>query len=207
MKYEWRKIDKNLYLPKTKPVILEVPKMSYIVIDGVGNPNEEDFSHRIQALYAIAYGIKMSYRKATPPENYYEYTVFPLEGVWDLSAAAKKQEQWTKDDLVYSIMIRQPDFIDEKLFKEFQQEAWEKKNIDMIQEVYFKETAEGTCVQCLHIGSYDDEKITFATMDEYIAEQGYERLDLRHREIYLGDPRKAEPEKLKTTLRYKIRKI
>ena len=111
MKYEWRKEAKDLYQVKARPSILQVPGQSYIVIDGKGDPNQEDFSERVGALYALAYAIKMKYKKAPLDEVYTDFTVFPLEGVW----RKEKEGELVKSELSYSIMIGQPDFITREL--------------------------------------------------------------------------------------------
>ncbi|HRS21697.1 MAG TPA: GyrI-like domain-containing protein, partial [Clostridia bacterium] len=110
MKYEWKKQDKGLYLPKNQPEIVMVPPMRFFMLDGRGNPNNEDFADAIGVLYSLAYAVKMMPKKGAAPEGYYEYSVFPLEGVWDLAPEARELEVLDKDSLIYTIMIRQPDF-------------------------------------------------------------------------------------------------
>lgn len=117
MKYEWKKQARELYLPKRTPEIVTVPSMKFFMLDGMGNPNSEDFADSIGVLYTLSYAVKMMPKKGITPEGYFEYTVFPLEGVWDLAPEARGAEVLDKDSLVYTIMIRQPDFVTEDTVK------------------------------------------------------------------------------------------
>ena len=107
MKYEWRKLDKKLYQGPKTPVVIEHPVQSFIMLNGQGNPNKADFSERVSALYSLAYAIKMEYKKTAHHQEFTDFTVYPLEGVWQQTEA----ETLVKDDLVYTIMIAQPEFI------------------------------------------------------------------------------------------------
>ncbi|MGL6104629.1 GyrI-like domain-containing protein [Romboutsia sp.] len=205
MKYEWRKKDKKLYLPKDNPIVIHVPKMSYFTIEGKGNPNGEDFKKCVEALYSLSYTIRMFPKKEIYPYGYYEYTVFPLEGVWDLDEEGRKLDYLDKDHLVYKLMIRQPDFVDDQLFNLAKELVLKKKKDSLIDEVKFEEIEEGLCLQMLHIGSFDTEPETFDIMEKYCAENNYIRESKIHKEVYISDPRKVDPEKLKTVLRFKIR--
>lgn len=206
MKYEWRKKDKKLYLPKNSPEVIDIPKMSYFTIEGKGNPNGEDFKKCVEALYSLSYTIRMLPKKEIYPLGYYEYTVFPLEGFWDLDEEGRKLNYLNKDHLVYKIMIRQPDFVDAQLF-EFAKDMVVKKKKDLlIDNVKFEEIEEGLCLQMLHIGSFDSEPQSFDLMEKYCIENGYKRESKIHKEIYLSDPRRVEVDKLKTVLRFKISK-
>jgi len=204
MKYEWRKEEKNLFLPKTNPVLIEVPNTKYICIKGKGNPNNEDFSNRIGALYSMAYAIRMMPKGGYTPEGYFEYTVFPLEGLWDLTDNGKKQ--FSKDELIYTIMIKQPDFVNIDVFNIALEIAKKKKPNILLDEVYFDEIEDGLSVQIMHIGSFDSEPLSFAKMKDFIKENNLEIKSLVHREIYLSDTRKVEKDKLKTVLRYSVTK-
>ncbi len=201
MKYEWKKSEKALYLPKTTPEFVEVGKFSYIVISGEGNPNSKEFEDKIAALYAIAYGVKMTLKKTG---RYDDYTVYPLEGLWDLKNP-EKDLTTDKDAYVYDIMIRQPDFVREEFFKECRKVAYTKKKNHYIPEVRFESYEDGRCVQMMHIGSYDNEPASFAKMKDYIRENGYELRMRKHREIYISNFLKVEPSKLKTVLRYFVK--
>ena len=206
MKHEWRKHEKGLYLPKQKPVLVKVPNLKFFCIEGEGNPNSEDFTERIGALYSLSYGMKMFLKKNPGIEGYQDYTVYPLEGVWDLNEQGRKEYKGTinKDQLVYKIMIRQPDFVNEELAKNIVELTQAKTKNNLLYEVSFEEIEEGECIQMLHVGPYDNEPATFAEMENYTNLIGLKRACKVHREIYLSDARKVAPEKLKTVLRFKV---
>ncbi len=207
MKYEWKKKEKTIYLPKSEPQVIEIPNFKFFMISGKGNPNEPFFGEYIQALYALSYAIRMSYKGGYAPENYYEYTVYPLEGLWDLTEAAKQKEDYTfsKDDLVFTLMIRQPDFVTEAFANEAMERTRKKKPLPLLEEVQFVELEEGKCIQMLHMGSYDSEPETFAIMEKFCEDNQLTRMDKRHREIYLSDFRKVAEDKLKTVLRFQVK--
>ncbi len=205
-KHEWRKHEKSIYLPKAKPEVIDVPAYQYITISGQGNPNGEDFPNYIAALYPVAYAIKMTLKKLDPaPAGYVDYTVYPLEGIWDITDEAKKTYDGTlnKDDLVFHLMLRQPDFVTAAFFEEMLALAKKKKPQPLLDQVKFETITDGPCIQMLHVGPYDDEPATFKRMEDFAASQGLIRTSKRHREIYLSDFRKVAPEKLKTVLRFK----
>ena len=201
---DYTKDYKHLYLPPAEPVIVEVPQAPYIMLDGSGDPNGEEFGRQTEALYAVSYAVKMSYRSADVPAGYYDYKVFPLEGVWDLVDYTKPATD--KSNLKYTIMIRQPDFLTEALFARFLEQTKRKKPNPYLDRLRFGPAEDGLCCQMMHIGSYDDEPASFARMEARCAELGYERISRTHREIYLSDPRKTAPSKLKTVLRFQVRK-
>ncbi len=202
-KVEYKKTYKHIYLPKTVPVIIDVSKMPFIMISGTGDPNGEEFALATEALYSLSYAVKMSYKSNEVPEEYYEYTVFPLEGVWDL--IDKNKSISDKSNYKYTIMIRQPDFLTNELFAKFVEQTKKKKPNPFLERAVFTEMTDGLSCQILHIGSYDDEPENFAKMQSYCEENGYIRTSKVHREIYLSDPRKTEAQKLKTVLRYPVR--
>lgn len=206
MKYEWKIKDKDIYLPKAKPTVIDVPKFKYFTVRGKGNPNGEEFGKAVEALYSLSYGVKMLPKKGIIPPNYYEYTVFPLEGVWDLDDEAINLPYLDKDHFVYDIMIRQPAFVDDDLFKQVMTMTKAKKDNPYIDKVKLVELEEGLCVLILHIGSYDDEPRSFEEMKKFCEENGYKRTSYTHREIYLSDPRRASKDKLRTVLRITVRK-
>ncbi|KPU45547.1 hypothetical protein OXPF_07800 [Oxobacter pfennigii] len=208
MKHEWKKEEKNIYLPKGKPVIIEVPKFNFFTIEGKGNPNSsKDFSEAIGVLYSLSYGIKMLPKKDVMPSGYFEYTIYPLEGIWDLSEEARGKDILDKDELIYKIMIRQPDFTTDSLALEIIGNTKKKKPHPLLDKVKYESIEDGLCVQMMHLGSYDDEPKSFESMKEFCKENNLVREDLRHREIYLSDFRKTAPDKLKTVLRYSVKKI
>ena len=204
MKHEWRKAEKTIYIPKAKPELIEVPTMNFITIEGKGNPNDELFSKHIEALYGIAYTLRMMPKGGFTPPGYFEYTVYPLEGLWDLSDKAKAEGIFDKDELVYKIMIRQPEFITSKIFEKARELAKIKKGNPLFDFVKFETIEDGQSVQMLHVGSYDDEPQTFAMMQQYCEDNDLILRTKVHREIYLSDFRRVVPEKLKTTLRYMV---
>ncbi|MDD4445059.1 MAG: GyrI-like domain-containing protein, partial [Eubacteriales bacterium] len=163
----------------------------------------EAFAEATAALYSFSYAVKMSYKSKEPPEGYYDYTVFPLEGVWDL--ADKRKPSTDKSNYVYSIMIRQPDFLNSRLFDRFLVETKKKKPNASLDRLHSVVIEEGLCCQILHTGPYDEEPASFEKMQQFCADNGYERASLSHREIYLSDPRKSVGDKLKTVLRFRIK--
>ncbi len=209
MAFDYKKEYKEFYMPKNKPSIVEIPKMNYIAVRGKGNPNEEngDYKNTIPLLYGVAYTIKMSYKGTHKIDGFFEYVVPPLEGFW-WQDNIKGMDYNRKDDLNFISIIRLPDFVTKDDFNWAIEEATKKKKIDFSR-VEFLTYDEGICVQCMHIGSYDDEPTTVELMHKYIEENDYE-LDITdtkyHHEIYLSDPRKGDINKLKTVIRHPIRK-
>jgi hypothetical protein len=201
-KLDYKKVYKELYMPKGNPTIITVPPINFIMIDGEGNPNGEEFALATAALYSFSYAVKMSYRSDNVPSGYYDYTVFPLEGVWDL--IDKTLPPTDKDNLKYKIMIRQPEFLTGDLFEYFIAETKKKKPNIYLNKVKYGTISEGLCCQMLHLGSYDEEPASFKRMEQFCEDNGYKRISLLHREIYLSDPRRTEPDKLKTVLRFQV---
>lgn len=206
MKHEWRKAEKALYQPGKKPVLIDIPTMSYITIDGAGDPNKEPFGERTAVLYALSYAIRMMPKQGTTPEGYEEYTVYPLEGVYDLSGPWEVGTPLDKDALVYTLMIRQPAFVTPSVYAMAVENTKVKKKTPGIELARLETVTEGLCVQMTHIGPYDDEPASFAQMNAFIAENGLERIGTDHREIYMGDPRRGDPAKLRTVLRCRVRR-
>ena len=210
MTFDFKKEYKEFYLPKNKPGIVKIPPMNYIAVRGQGDPNVEDSEYKqsIGLLYGIAFTIKMSKKGDHKIDGYFDYVVPPLEGFW-------RQEGITgidyahKENFRFISVIRLPDFVTKEDFEWAVQEAERKKKTDF-SKAEFWTYDEGLCVQCMHIGPYDDEPATVSLMHEYMEQQGYV-LDISdqrlHHEIYLGDARKTAPEKLKTVIRHPIRKV
>ncbi len=210
MAFDFRKEYKEFYLPKNKPEIVTVPPINYLAVRGKGNPNEEngDYKQTVGMLYGIAYTIKMSYNGPYKIDGYFSYVVPPLEGFW-----------WQEDtigidynrkvDFNFISLIRLPDFVTKADFDWAVNEATQKKKQDFSRVEYFTYD-EGLSVQCMHIGSYDDEPQTVEKMHQFIKEQGYE-LDITdtryHHEIYLSDPRRCDINKAKTVIRHPIKKV
>lgn len=207
MKIEWRKDDKALYLPPRKPVTIDVPELKYVAISGKGSPGTDAFQACISVLYTMGFGVKMLPKQGITPEGYAEYTLYPLEGIWNLTEPWDYSHPLNKSDLTYDLMMRMPDFVTDELFDFVRERAAKKKEVPArLGDARFITLTEGLCVQTMHIGSYDDEPATFTLMDVYATENQLARLGDQHREIYLSDPRKAKPEALKTVLRYQVQK-
>ena len=209
MAFDYKKEYKEFYLPKTKPEIIMVPKMNYIAVHGSGDPNEEggDYQTAIGLLYGIAYTIRMSKKGGHEIEGYFDYVVPPLEGFWSQSGI-QGVDYSRKEDFRWTSVIRLPDFVKEEDFRWALTETSEKKHQDFSR-VEFLTLEEGLTVQCMHIGSYDDEPATVELMHAYIEREGYvpDFSDTRlHHEIYLSDPRRVAPQKRKTVIRHPIRK-
>lgn len=207
MKYEWKKQAKELYLPKDQPEIVKVPPMRFFMLDGKGNPNSEEFSEAVGVLYSLAYAVKMMPKKGMTPEGYFEYSVFPLEGVWDLAPEARGLEVLDKNSLIYTIMIRQPDFATDEIAQAALENTLKKTKHPMLSKVRFGSVEDGICVQMMHLGSYDNEPGSFAKMEEFCKANNLKRISKTHREIYISDVRKTSAEKLQTVLRFKVERI
>ena len=209
MAFDFKKEYKEYYLPKNKPSIINVPKMNYIAVRGKGNPNEEngDYQNTLGLLYGVAYTIKMSYKGNHKINGFFEYVVPPLEGFW-WQDGKDGIDYDHKEQLNFISIIRLPDFVTKADFDWAIAEATKKKKQDFSR-VEFLTYDEGLCVQCMHIGSYDDEPATVELMHKFAEDNGY-KLDITdtryHHEIYLSDPRKCDAGKLKTVIRYPIRK-
>ena len=207
MKYEWKKNAKELYMPRNKPETVIIPPMKFFMLDGRGNPNNAEFAEAVGVLYSLSYGVKMMPKKGTTPEGYFEYSVFPLEGVWDLAEKARGLDRLDKDSLIYTIMIRQPDFVTDELAQSILEVTKKKKPHPLLEKVKFDIIEEGKSVQMLHLGSYDNEPKSFAEMEQYCKENNLRRTRKTHREIYISDARKTDVDKLKTVLRFKVESL
>jgi len=207
MPRDFKKDEKNLYQPKDEPSLVTVGPQRFFCIKGSGNPNGADFAERLGVLYALAYAVRMMPKGGFTPEGYEEYVVYPLEGLWDLSDEAKKDGFFRKDKLVYTLMIRQPDFVTQDVATRAFAAVAKKKPSALLKEAYFDTIEDGPSVQIMHHGPYDDEPASFAKMNAHLDATGYEKRTLVHREIYLSDHRKTEPAKMRTILRYRIRKV
>ena len=209
MVFDFKKEYKELYKPKAKPSIINVEKANFIAVRGVGDPNAEnsEYKQSISLLYPIAYAIKMSKKGDYKIDGYFDFVVPPLEGFW-WQEGIKGVDYANKDSFNFISLIRMPDFVTKEVFEWAIEEMTRKKKEDF-SKVEFFTCDEGLCVQCMHIGPYDDEPITVEAMHEYMIKQGYE-LDITderfHHEVYISDVRKISPEKLKTVLRHPIKK-
>ncbi len=209
MAFDFKKEYKEFYLPKNRPSILVIPEMKYIAVRGKGDPNCEsgEYKKAIGLLYGIAFIIKMSKKGNHQIDGYFDYVVPPLEGFWRQDGI-DGIDYAHKENFSFISVIRLPDFVTKEDFEWALSEATKKKKMDF-SKVEFITVDEGLCVQCMHIGSYDDEPKTVELMHDFMNQQGYV-LDISekrlHHEIYLSDPRKVAPEKMKTVIRHPIKK-
>lgn len=209
MAFDYKKEYKEFYMPKNQPSIVKLPPMNYLAVCGKGDPNLEngEYKKSIGLLYTIAFTIKMSKKGSHQIDGYFDYVVPPLEGFW-WQDNTKEIDYTHKENFHFISLIRLPDFVKKKDFDWAIEEATKKKKTDF-SKVEFLIYEEGWCVQCLHIGSYDNEPETVKIMHDFIAVNGYE-LDITdkrfHHEIYLSDARRVAPEKLKTVIRHPIKK-
>lgn len=210
MAFDYKKEYKEFYLPKNKPEIVDIPAMKFIAVRGKGDPNEEggEYKAAIGLLYGIAFTIKMSKKGARQIEGYFDYVVPPLEGFW-WQEGIEGVDYGRKEDFCWISVIRLPDFVTKADVEWAVEEAGRKKGQDF-SKVEFLEIKEGLCIQCMHIGLYDEEPATVTGMDSYLQENGYENdfsSGRLHHEIYLSDARRVAPEKKKTVIRHPIRKV
>ena len=202
MAFDYKKEYREFYMPKRTPEIVEIPEMNFAAVRGSG-----EYKAAIGLLYAVAFTIKMSKKGDHRIDGYFDYVVPPLEGFWwqkgicGVDYGQKALFQWIS-------MIRLPDFVTEKDFLWAVAEAERKKKQDF-SKVQFLTVKEGLCVQCLHIGPFDEEPATVALMDRYLQENGYENdfsENRRHHEIYLSDARRVAPERWRTVIRHPVKR-
>lgn len=202
MKLEWKKHEKNLYGVKQSPRIVDIPMQQFIMIEGKGNPNDKDFSDKVSALYSLAYAIKMMYKNIATSNDVSDYTVYPLEAIWKDIGDTK---QLDKNQLQYTLMIRQPDFIAKEMFLNALEKVKIKKPNNLYEQISFSTMQDGKSIEILHIGTYDDEPISFQKMDLLAKENTLVRSTDFHREIYLNNANRVLKSKLKTILRYSVK--
>ncbi|MCI8847447.1 MAG: transcriptional regulator [Lachnospiraceae bacterium] len=210
MAFDYKKEYKEFYMPKNKPEIIDIPEMKYIAVRGKGDPNVEggEYKAAIGLLYGIAFTIKMSKKGSRQIEGYFDYVVPPLEGFW-WQEGIEGVDYGKKEEFCWISVIRLPDFVSEKDVEWAVEEAGRKKGQDF-SKVEFLVIKEGLCVQCMHIGAYDEEPATVDKMNRYLQENGYEddfSAERLHHEIYLSDARRVAPEKRKTVIRHPVRKV
>lgn len=209
-KLDYKKEYKELYLPKKKSQIIEVPEMTFIQVEGKGNPNtSESYQNALGILYGLSFTIKMSKMSGRQPDGYFEYVVPPLEGLWWTEGQLFDGVNVTdKDKFLWISMIRQPEFVTKEVFEWAKEELRKKKPELDFSGTRLVSYKEGLCCQVMHVGPYDDEPETIRKMEAYIEEAGYisDISDYRrHHEIYLGDPRRTKPENLKTVIRHPVK--
>lgn len=208
MTFDYKKECKELYQPKKTPSLIDVPPANYVAVRGAGNPNVEGgaYQHAMQLLYGISFTIKMSPKSDWDIDGYFPYVVPPLEGFWKQAGTNGAFDLSRKDEFEWISCIRLPEFVTSDVFERAKNIATEKKGEDYSL-AEFLTIDEGLCVQCMHIGPYDDEPVTIEAMHRFAEEQGrtIDLTDTRlHHEIYLSDPRRCAPEKLKTGIRIPI---
>ncbi len=208
---DFKKKDKIYYAPSTAPELIDVPSMRFLMVDGKGDPNTaQAYADALAALYGLSYAIKMSKMGGKQPQGYYDFVVPPLEGLWwTAEGVYDGVTQKDKSKFRWTSMIRQPDFVTLPVLEEAKASLAKKKPGMDTSLVRLEDFAEGLCVQVMHLGPYDDEPATVRKMDVYMAKEGYLQdfsMSRHHHEIYLGDPRKTAPEKLKTVIRHPIRR-
>lgn len=207
-KFDYKKEYKDLYQPSAKPSVTDVPEMIFIAVDGKGDPNTcEEYKAAMELLYGLSFTIKMSKLNGTQPEGYFEYVVPPLEGLW-------RQENTygidysRKADFIWTSMIRQPEFVAPRVFEAAKAALAKKKPHLDVSKARLMKLTEGLCVQIMHKGPYDSEPESIEKLTRFAAENGYEQdfsESRLHHEIYLSDPRKCAPERLRTVIRHPIR--
>ena len=208
--FDYKKEYKAFYLPPKEPGIVDIPTMNFLAVRGKGDPNEEGGAYKesIGSLYSVAYTIKMSKLGSHKLEGYFDYVVPPLEGFW-WQEGVQGVDYSRKEDFQWISLIRLPDFVTKEAFEWACGEAARKKGKDFSNVEYLTYT-EGLCVQCMHVGPYDEEPATLEKMMTYVREKGYGSdfsVGRYHHEIYLSDVRKCRPENLKTVIRHPIKKI
>lgn len=198
-KKDYKKLNPELYNPpRQRPTILMVPKMKFFMIDGKGNPNTSHiYKDSVELLYNVSYSLKMKVVKKQNLGN--DYVVPPLEGLWYMDDMTKwamdNKEEWN-----WTMMIRIPDFVSEEQIKKAIEIIRENKNPPLLPKVRVDEYNEGLCVQIMHMGPYEEEPLTIQKMHTFAEKKGFIKVG-KHHEIYLSDPRRTQPERLKTVLR------
>jgi hypothetical protein len=204
--FDFKKEYKDLYLPK-EPMLVQVTPMNFIMVDGSGDPNQPGFTEAVELLYGLAYTIKMSKKSGMVIDGYFDYVVPPLEGLWWIEAGVFSMEQ--RENWKWTAMIRQPDFVTAEVFAWAKDQLAQKKPDLKVEKLYFETYDEGLCVQIMHVGPYATEPESLKKLEQFIAKEGLEdrtKMNGKHHEIYLSDPRKAKPEQMKTVLRHQVRR-
>lgn len=208
-KLDFKKAYKDLYLPGKAPALVQVPPMVFMLVDGAGAPEDSAYQNSTGALYTLAFTIKMSKMNGTQPPGYQDFVVPPLEGLWATSSgrfdAERAAWRWTS-------MLRQPEFVTPEVFEAAKAQAAAKKPELDFSAVRLQRWEEGLCVQALHLGPYSTETDTLEMMEAFMGKNGLapdfepasEGLGRRHHELYLNDPRRTAPDKLRTVLRQPV---
>lgn len=207
-KLDYKKQFKELYQPTSNPAVVNVPEMIFFAVDDSGNPNScEEYKNALEILYALSFTVKMSKMSNTQPEGYFEYVVPPLEGLW-YQENTIGIDYSRKDDFKWISMIRQPEFVTDAVFESAKAAVEKKKPHLDLSKAKLMKYSEGLCIQLMHTGSYDDEPASIERLERFAAENGYTE-DFSngryHHEIYLSDPRKCAPQRLRTVIRHPIK--
>lgn len=209
-KYDWRIQEKAIYGSGVKPQIITLLPRKFLEISGRGDPNTVEFSEKVSALMSLSYAVRFLPKKGIMPVGYFDYGVYPLEGIWGLTAAGIKeqaeQKQLNKTQFEYTLMVGQPDFVTDEVAQAAMGIAQKKEPNSLYSEIHLVEREEGLAAQILHIGPFDTEPVSFAVLSEFLKINGYQQRELRHKEIYLQDARKTDPQQLHTLLRYWIQR-
>lgn len=196
-KFDRKRLFKTLYSPKTEPSLVRVPSCPYFVVEGEGLPLDEAYDEAVELLYELSYELKTGFKG----EPWYQgFVVSPLEGVWS-AIEVENRDSWR-----WKSMIAQPPFVTEEIFTKVAERCSFSKGVS-VKDAYFEHIEDGLCVTMMHIGPYAQENRSFERMDLFCLKSKVQRLDATHREIYLSNPRKTEPEQLKTVLRYRVERI
>lgn len=202
--YDFKKAEKEYYQPKTYPSYIKVPQMTFLIVDGKGAPEQEEYQEAVQILFGLSYTIKMDQTIRNTADGYFSFVVPPLEGLWWYcnDEDRTKREQW-----LWTAMIRQPDFVTPPIF-ELAKEVCGKKKPDLaLSRARLVRWEEGECVQIMHVGPYTSEPASLQRMTEMVDKKGWINCTgtlRKHHEIYLGNPQKTQPEQLKTVLRIPV---
>jgi hypothetical protein len=200
-KIDFKKELKHLYNPSSREVkFVEVPKMNFLMTDGTGNPNtSKQYKEAVEALFAVSYTLKFMIKKG---KTALDYGVMPLEGLWWTDDMTKFSVE-NKDIWKWTAMIMQPEFVTKEMFAEATGQVEKKKDPPALSKIKFESFFEGVSAQIMHIGIYSEEGPTIEKLHKFIHENGYE-LSGKHHEIYLSDPHKAAPDKMKTIIRQPV---
>ncbi len=210
MAFDFKRAYKQLYQPGREPALVYVPGMNYVAVEGRGDPNDPagEYARALAVLYAVSYTIKMSKTGTRRIDGYFDYVVPPLEGFWWQDGAAGVDYS-RKADFRWVSAIRLPDFVKQADFDWAVGKASRKKGLDC-SGAKLMTVEEGLCAQVMHMGLYDDEPATIKRLHDFIEKSGCAE-DFtparRHHEIYLSDPRRTAPEKLKTVIRLPVRRV
>jgi hypothetical protein len=197
-KVDFKKEYRSFYTAKRDPGIVDVPPLQFLMVDGAGNPNTSSrFPECMAGLYPVAYGLRF----AVKAEEQIAYSVMPLQGLWWLPDG--DFDFTRKDNWIWTLMIMQPDYVTEDRFDEAVAAVRQKEDLPILDDLRLETYHEGLAAQVMHIGPYADEAPTIQALHDFILESGYSRRG-KHHEIYIGDPNRSAPEKLKTIIRQPI---